>query len=168
MLRAGLREVVRQIDSALFERAVLGPPKVSTALRELHPGAESVYRDAYCVEFPGLPAMRRVYSSLMPRPDSARSGVFSLVNAQMADRTPPIILAGLLISERPLPASGRARCRLTSCALCRYRSPAARRIPAARRGARAGCVHRYWPSRQYRSVRALRPGCLRDPPRSLP
>lgn len=93
MLRAGLREVVRQIDSALFERAVLGPPKVSTALRELHPGAESVYRDAYCVEFPGLPAMRRVYSSLMPRPDSARSGVFSLVNAQMADRTPPIILA---------------------------------------------------------------------------
>ena len=46
-----VREVARQIDSALFERAVLHPPKLSTALRELHPGAESVFRDAYVVEF---------------------------------------------------------------------------------------------------------------------
>ena len=46
-----VREVARQIDSALFERAVLHPPKLSTALRELHPGAETVFRDAYVVEF---------------------------------------------------------------------------------------------------------------------
>jgi predicted nuclease of restriction endonuclease-like (RecB) superfamily len=50
-----VREVARQIDSALFERAVLHPPKVSTALRELHPGAEDVFRDAYIVEFLELP-----------------------------------------------------------------------------------------------------------------
>jgi predicted nuclease of restriction endonuclease-like (RecB) superfamily len=50
-----VREVARQIDSALFERAVLHPPKVSTALRELHPGAETVFRDAYIVEFLELP-----------------------------------------------------------------------------------------------------------------
>ena len=50
-----VREVARQIDSALFERAVLNPPKLSTALRELHPGAESLFRDAYVVEFLNLP-----------------------------------------------------------------------------------------------------------------
>lgn len=50
-----VREVARQIDSALFERAVLHPPKLSTALRELHPGAETVFRDAYVVEFLQLP-----------------------------------------------------------------------------------------------------------------
>lgn len=54
-----VREVARQIDSALFERAVLNPPKVSTALRELHPGAEGVFRDAYLVEFLELPESHR-------------------------------------------------------------------------------------------------------------
>ena len=32
-----VREVARQIDSGLFERAVLNPPKLSTALREMQP-----------------------------------------------------------------------------------------------------------------------------------
>ncbi|MCM8599229.1 MAG: PDDEXK nuclease domain-containing protein [Candidatus Accumulibacter sp.] len=50
-----VREVARQIDSALFERAVLHPPKLSTVLRELHPGAEAAFRDAYVVEFLELP-----------------------------------------------------------------------------------------------------------------
>lgn len=54
-----VREVARQIDSALFERAVLHPPKLSTALRELHPGAEAVFRDAYVVEFLELPKGHR-------------------------------------------------------------------------------------------------------------
>lgn len=49
--RWSVREVARQIDSALFERAVLNPPKLSTALRELHPAAEKVFRDAYLLEF---------------------------------------------------------------------------------------------------------------------
>lgn len=30
---------------------MLNPPKVSTLLRQLHPGAESVFRDAYVVEY---------------------------------------------------------------------------------------------------------------------
>jgi len=50
-----VREVARQVDGALFERAILSPPKLSTALRELHPGAESLFRDAYLVEFLDLP-----------------------------------------------------------------------------------------------------------------
>jgi hypothetical protein len=33
------------VDAALFERAVLNPPRVSTALRQLHPGAEAIFRD---------------------------------------------------------------------------------------------------------------------------
>ena len=53
--RWSVREVVRKIDGALFERAVLNPPKVSTALREVHPAAEAIFRDAYFVEFLDLP-----------------------------------------------------------------------------------------------------------------
>ncbi|NDP61161.1 PDDEXK nuclease domain-containing protein [Polaromonas sp.] len=51
-----VREVARQIDSALFERCVLNPPKLSTALRELHPQADGFFKDAYQLEFLGLPA----------------------------------------------------------------------------------------------------------------
>lgn len=50
-----VREVARQIDGGLFERAVISPPMVSTALRELHPQAEQVFRDTYLVEFLDLP-----------------------------------------------------------------------------------------------------------------
>ena len=46
-----VREVARQINSALFERTVLNPPKLSTTLREMHPQAVEVFRDAYFVEF---------------------------------------------------------------------------------------------------------------------
>lgn len=53
--RWSVRELARQIDGGLFERAVLNPPKVSAALRELHPGASTVFRDAYLVEFLDLP-----------------------------------------------------------------------------------------------------------------
>jgi predicted nuclease of restriction endonuclease-like (RecB) superfamily len=51
-----VREVARQIDRALFERAVLSPPKLSTALRELHPAAASHFKDAYLLEFLALPS----------------------------------------------------------------------------------------------------------------
>lgn len=54
--RWSVRELARQIDAALFERAVLNPPSLSTALRDLHPSAATVFRDAYMVEFLGLPA----------------------------------------------------------------------------------------------------------------
>lgn len=57
--RWSVREVARQVDAALFERAVLSPPKVSTALRELHPDAEFAFRDAYLLEFLDLPQDHR-------------------------------------------------------------------------------------------------------------
>jgi predicted nuclease of restriction endonuclease-like (RecB) superfamily len=50
------RELERQIDSALFERAILNPPKVSTALRESHPDAVTIFKDSYLVEFLDLPS----------------------------------------------------------------------------------------------------------------
>ena len=50
-----VRELARQIDSGLFERSVLGPPKLSTMLRELHPGAGEAFKDVYVLEFLELP-----------------------------------------------------------------------------------------------------------------
>ena len=49
------RELERQINGALFERIVLSPAKLSAPLRELHPSAESVFKDAYLIEFLDLP-----------------------------------------------------------------------------------------------------------------
>ena len=50
-----VRELERQIDSGLFERAVLDPPRLSTALREMQPQAEAHFRDAYQLDFLSLP-----------------------------------------------------------------------------------------------------------------
>jgi predicted nuclease of restriction endonuclease-like (RecB) superfamily len=49
------RELERQIAGALFERSMLQPPILSAALREVHPGAADVFKDAYLVEFLDLP-----------------------------------------------------------------------------------------------------------------
>ncbi len=49
------RQLERQFNAALFERVVLSPPKVSAAVRQMHPEAVDVFRDAYNVEFLGLP-----------------------------------------------------------------------------------------------------------------
>ncbi len=49
------RQLERQLDGALFERAVLNPPKVSASLREMAPDAPTAFRDAYLVEFLDLP-----------------------------------------------------------------------------------------------------------------
>ncbi len=49
-----VREVARQIDAGLFERSVLNPPKLSTALRVLHSQAAGFFKDAYSLEFLGL------------------------------------------------------------------------------------------------------------------
>lgn len=45
------RETDRQLRGALFERAVLGRPKVSPAVTLLHPAAETVFKDSYLVDF---------------------------------------------------------------------------------------------------------------------
>jgi len=49
------RELERQMDACLFERAILNPPKVSTALRQLHPAAETAFKDTYLLDFLDLP-----------------------------------------------------------------------------------------------------------------
>jgi predicted nuclease of restriction endonuclease-like (RecB) superfamily len=46
----------RQFQASLFERIVLSPPKVSPAVRQIHPEALNIFRDAYNVEFLGLPS----------------------------------------------------------------------------------------------------------------
>ncbi|MBN9689245.1 MAG: DUF1016 family protein [Verrucomicrobia bacterium] len=51
-----VRELARQIAASAFERSVLGPPKLSTALRELHPAAADQFKDVYSLEFLGLSA----------------------------------------------------------------------------------------------------------------
>lgn len=49
------RELERQMRTALFERSVTDPVKASATLAEAHPQALSVFRDAYMLEFLGLP-----------------------------------------------------------------------------------------------------------------
>jgi predicted nuclease of restriction endonuclease-like (RecB) superfamily len=49
------RELERQFKAALFERVVLTPANVSPLTRQLHPGVQGVFKDAYMVEFLGLP-----------------------------------------------------------------------------------------------------------------
>jgi hypothetical protein len=49
------RQLERQFNRALFEHTVLSPVKVSPAVTEIHPEAASLFKDAYTVEFLGLP-----------------------------------------------------------------------------------------------------------------
>ncbi len=55
--RWGKRELERQIRSAAFEHAVLTPPKLSPAVRDIHgDAAADAFKDAYSLEFLALPA----------------------------------------------------------------------------------------------------------------
>lgn len=49
------RELERQFKLALFERAMAQPPKVSAALARTRPEAVGAFKDAYMLEFLGLP-----------------------------------------------------------------------------------------------------------------
>ena len=49
------RELERQLNSALFERAVLSPPKVSAALTQIHASAATIFKDSYFLDFLDLP-----------------------------------------------------------------------------------------------------------------
>jgi len=49
------RELERQFKTALFERSVLSPAKVSPLVSQTHPDALSVFKDSYLVEFLDLP-----------------------------------------------------------------------------------------------------------------
>ena len=50
------RELERQYDTALFERVVLTPTKVSPLVTQIHPDAQNIFKDSYLVEFLDLPA----------------------------------------------------------------------------------------------------------------
>lgn len=52
--RWGKRELERQLNSARFERMVLTPPKVAPLVRQLHPDAINIFKDAYALEFLGI------------------------------------------------------------------------------------------------------------------
>ena len=49
------RELERQFNTALFERVVLSPAKVSAVLTQMHPDALTVFKDSYIVDFLSLP-----------------------------------------------------------------------------------------------------------------
>lgn len=49
------RQLERQFNTAFFERAMLSPVKISPTIAETHPQVQDVFRDAYVVEFLGLP-----------------------------------------------------------------------------------------------------------------
>lgn len=49
------RELERQFKAALFERAVLTPPKVPPLVAQRYPEALHIFKDAYAIEFLGLP-----------------------------------------------------------------------------------------------------------------
>jgi len=49
--RWGKRELERQFKTALFERSVLSPAKVSPAVTLLHPEVLNVFKDSYLVKF---------------------------------------------------------------------------------------------------------------------
>jgi predicted nuclease of restriction endonuclease-like (RecB) superfamily len=49
------RELERQFKTALFERSILNPVKVTPVVSQAHPMALDIFRDAYFVEFLNLP-----------------------------------------------------------------------------------------------------------------
>jgi predicted nuclease of restriction endonuclease-like (RecB) superfamily len=49
------RELQRQLNGALFERVVLSPPNLAPVVREIHPEADSIFKDTYLLEFLDLP-----------------------------------------------------------------------------------------------------------------
>ena len=49
------RELERQFKTALFERSVLSPAKVSPLVRQIHPTAINIFKDSYLVDFLELP-----------------------------------------------------------------------------------------------------------------
>lgn len=64
------RELERQFKAARFERCVTQPAKASAVLKQNHPSALDIFRDAYMVEFldlPGTHAETDLHRGLMSR-----------------------------------------------------------------------------------------------------
>ena len=100
------RELERQFRGALFERAVLNPPKVSAALAQMQPEAHEVLKDTYLLEFLDLPG------------DHAESDLQRALIAELRERPKPVT-RGSYGCEAAAPArwSGNER----PCARVRHR-----------------------------------------------
>jgi len=64
------RELERQLKAALFERSITQPAKASAVLKQTHPAALEIFRDAYMVEFldlPGVHAETDLHQGLLGR-----------------------------------------------------------------------------------------------------
>jgi len=64
------RELERQLKAALFERSITQPAKASAALKQTHPSALEIFRDAYMIEFldlPGTHAETDLHQGLLAR-----------------------------------------------------------------------------------------------------
>ncbi len=53
--RLAFRELERQLESSVYERAVVSNKKLSTALRGIHPSANQIFKDSYVLDFLSLP-----------------------------------------------------------------------------------------------------------------
>ncbi len=53
--RYTVKELDRQINSGVYERAMLGNAKLSALLKEVHPNISNSFKDNYVLEFLGLP-----------------------------------------------------------------------------------------------------------------
>lgn len=53
--RLAFRELERQLESNIYERAVGSNEKLSTVLREIHPSANQIFKDSYVLDFLSLP-----------------------------------------------------------------------------------------------------------------
>lgn len=51
------RDLERQLKGALFERVALSPPIVSPVVNQIHPTADSLFKDSYLLEFLDLPGV---------------------------------------------------------------------------------------------------------------
>lgn len=53
--RLGRRELERQLNGGLFERAILDKPKLPAAMKAVHPWAEGIFKDRSLMAFVGPP-----------------------------------------------------------------------------------------------------------------
>lgn len=49
------RELIRQMDGSLYERALLNPAQLRPVLQEQQPSAASIFKESYLLDFLGLP-----------------------------------------------------------------------------------------------------------------
>ncbi|MCR4919163.1 MAG: PDDEXK nuclease domain-containing protein [Prevotella sp.] len=76
--RLSTRQLDRQIDSALYERNVVGTPKLSPVMREIAPQAEQIFRDQYVLEFIGGKDYEHEHENTMKKALIARMKDFVL------------------------------------------------------------------------------------------